>query len=434
MAQNGSNRTTTVAVIVAVLAVGWAIYETKHDNKAAGGFGPPAMGGGPPAGANAGRPGAGSPAANRGASGAGGRSGSGSAVAGGVSGPGGGMPTPVVTAAVRAEELTNQISAVGTARANEAVDITSKTSNIVTRVRFADGQAVRAGDVLVELDSAQARADLAVAQAAVTESTAQFKRSQELLTTQALSKSQFDQLTATKQANEARLAAARARLEDTVIRAPFSGRVGLRRVSVGSLINPGATITSLDDTSVIKLDFSVPENLVASLRTGLAVAAVSNAYPGRKFSGTVASIDSRVDPTSRSVSVRALLPNKDAALRPGMFLTVDLSSAQRTALVIPEEALVPEQSSQFVFVVDGGNAVKREVSIGTRRPGSVEVVAGLKSGERVVVEGTIRVRDGGPVRDSAAGAAGSGATGGGLATAPNNAPAGGVPPVKRSAP
>lgn len=414
MAQTGSNRTTLIAIIVAVLAVGWAIYESKHDGGAAGGFGPPAMGGGPPPGASSGRPA--SAPANRAASGAGGF--------------GGGMPTPVVTAAVQTEQLINQIAAVGTARANEAVDVTSKTSNIVTRVRFADGQFVRARDVLVELDSAQARADLAVAQAAVTESTAQYKRSQELLSTQALSKSQFDQLTATKQANEARLAAARARLEDTVIRAPFSGRVGLRRVSVGSLINPGATITSLDDTSVIKLDFAVPENLVASLRTGLEVSASSNAYPGRKFVGTVASIDSRVDPNSRSVSVRALLPNQDASLRPGMFLTVDLRSERRTAMVIPEEALVPEQSSQFVFVVENGMAVKREVRIGARRPGSVEVLAGLTLGDRVVVEGTIRVRDGGPVRDSAAAADSSK----GVAATPNGAAAAGGLPGRRSAP
>jgi membrane fusion protein (multidrug efflux system) len=311
-------------------------------------------------------------------------------------------PTPVVTAPVRSALLTRELSAVGTAQANEAVTITSKTSNIVSRVRFADGQQVQQGDILVELDSAQARADLAVAQAALTESTSQYRRSKELLNTQAVSKSQYDQLAATMQANEARLAAARARLEDTVIRAPFSGRVGLRKVSVGSLISPGAQITTLDDTSTIKLDFSVPENVVASLRAGLTVKARSNAYPGRVFTGRVSSIDSRIDPTSRSVAVRALVPNSDGALRPGLFMTVELESESRTALVIPEEALVPEKSSQYVFIVRDGVASKREVTIGARQPGSVEVLAGLAAGERVIVEGTIKARDGGPVRDSAA--------------------------------
>ncbi|MCS6946039.1 MAG: efflux RND transporter periplasmic adaptor subunit, partial [Steroidobacteraceae bacterium] len=314
---------------------------------------------------------------------------------------GGGMPIPVVTAPVQIRELTRALTAVGTARANEAVEITAKSTNIVTRILFNDGQRVRAGDVLVELDSAQARADLAAAQAAVTESTSQYQRSRELLTTQALSQSQFEQLEAAKLANEARLAAARARLEDTVIRAPFNGRVGLRRVSVGTLISPGTTITTLDDTSTIKLDFAVPENAVASLRTGLPISARSNAYPGRHFEGTVASIDSRVDPTTRAVAVRVLLPNHDGALRPGMFMTVELQSERRQALVIPEEALVPEATRQYVYVVRDGSAARREVTIGAREPGSVEVLSGLTAGERVVVEGTIRIRDGVAVRDLA---------------------------------
>jgi membrane fusion protein (multidrug efflux system) len=377
MSEPHSNRITTLSLAVAVLCAGWAIYATKHANKPSSGFGPAAAGG-PPA-ALTGRP-------------------------AGNSGGGVNSPTPVVTAAVRSAVLTPALSAVGTAQANEAVNITSKTSNIVSRVRFTDGQSVRQGEILVELDSAQARADLAVAQAVLTESTSQYQRSKELLNTQAVSKSQYDQLVATKQANEARLAAARARLEDTVIRAPFSGRVGLRKVSVGSLISPGALITTLDDTSVIKLDFSVPENVVASLRDGLTVKARSNAYPKRVFTGRVSSVDSRIDPTSRSVAVRALVPNSDGALRPGLFMTVELESESRTALVIPEEALVPEKSSQYVFLVRDGVASKREVTIGVRQPGSVEVLAGLAAGDRVIVEGTIKARDGGPVRDSAAAA------------------------------
>ncbi len=406
MSEPRSNRITTLSLAVAVLCAGWAIYATKHANKPSGGFGPPGAGG-PPAAMSGGGPGATAAAARGGSSGR----------PGAASGQGGGFsaPTPVVTVAVRSAVLTRALSAVGTAQANEAVSITSKTSNIVSRVRFTDGQPVQMGEILVELDSAQARADLAVAQAALTESTSQYQRSKELLNTQAVSKSQFDQLVATKQANEARLAAARARLEDTVIRAPFSGRVGLRKVSVGSLISPGALITTLDDTSIIKLDFSVPENVVASLRAGLTVKARSNAYPGRVFTGRVSSVDSRIDPTSRSVAVRALVPNSDGALRPGLFMTVELESDSRTALVIPEEALVPEKSSQYVFIVRDGVASKREVTIGARQPGSVEVLAGLATGERVIVEGTIKARDGGPVRDSAAAEAATAPPPGGVA-------------------
>jgi membrane fusion protein (multidrug efflux system) len=172
----------------------------------------------------------------------------------------------------------------------------------------------------------------------------------------------------------------------------------LRRVSVGTLISPGSVITTLDDTSVIKLDFAVPENFLAALREGLTVRATAPAFPGRNFAGKVASIDSRVDQATRSVTVRALLANEDGALKPGMFLNVALANDEREALVIPEEALTPEAERQFVFVVDDGKAERREVRIGGRRPGSVEILAGLAAGEQVVIEGTQKVRDGGAVR------------------------------------
>jgi membrane fusion protein (multidrug efflux system) len=185
-----------------------------------------------------------------------------------------------------------------------------------------------------------------------------------------------------------------------VIRAPFDGRVGLRRVSVGTLISPGTVITTLDDTRVIKLDFSVPENALATVREGLTVRASAPAFPGRSFSGRVASIDSRVDVNTRSVMVRALLANEDGALKPGMFLSVALANDERDALVIPEEALTPEAERQYVFVVADGKAERREVRIGGRRPGSVEILAGLNTGEQVIVEGTQKVRDGGAVQAS----------------------------------
>jgi membrane fusion protein (multidrug efflux system) len=298
--------------------------------------------------------------------------------------------------------LAQQLEALGTARANESVDVTAKVSNLVTAVRFRDGERVNRGAVLVQLDSAAARAELAVAQAALTESENQSARSRELLATQLVSRSQFEQIEAGLKANQARVAAARSRLDDTVIRAPFSGRVGLRRVSVGSLVNPGAVITTLDDTSQIKLDFAVPENFLASLRAGLRVTARSPAYPDRSFEGEVASVDSRVDESTRSVTVRAMLPNDAGLLKPGMFLNVRLAKEERDAITVPEEALVPDADKQFVFVVAAGKAEKREVRIGRRAPGSVEIAAGLASGERVVVEGTQNVRDGAPVRDIAA--------------------------------
>jgi len=346
---------TPVAVVVAIISLGWAIYSSQHKPDAGSGAGPGA--------------------ASRSSA-----------------------PALVSTIGVRSERISQKLEALGNARANESVDISSKTSNVVTAVRFRDGERVKRGQLLVELDDAQTRADAAAAEAAVAESERLYNRSRELMSTGALSKAQFDQLEATLKANRARLAAAEARLADTVIRAPFSGRVGLRRVSVGTLISPGDVITTLDDTSVIKLDFSVPENFLATLREGLAVRATAPAFPGRSFSGKVSSIDSRIDMNTRSVTVRALLANEDGALRPGMFLNVSLANDEREALVIPEEALTPEAEKQFVYVVADGKAALREVRIGQRRPGSVEIVSGLSEGEQVIVEGTQKVRNGAPVR------------------------------------
>ena len=351
------NLATPISIAIAVVCAGWAIYATQHQPTSA---------------------------------------------AAGPSGAAGGArasSAPQVTlASVRNERVSQKLEALGNARANESVDVSSKTSNVVMAIRFRDGERVQRGQVLVQLDDAQTRADVAAAQATLTDSESQFNRSRELMQTQALSKSSYDQLEATLKANRARLQSAQARLEDTVIRAPFSGRVGLRRVSVGTLISPGDVITTLDDTSVIKLDFSVPENFLSSLREGLSVRATAPAYPGRSFTGKVASIDSRVDMTTRSVIVRALLANDDGALKPGMFLNVSLANDERESLVIPEEALTPEAEKQYVYVVVDGRASRREVRIGGRRPGTVEVLSGLKAGERVIVEGTQKVRDGAAVR------------------------------------
>jgi membrane fusion protein (multidrug efflux system) len=307
------------------------------------------------------------------------------------------MPLAVVVVPVREARLTLEAEALGTARANESVDVTAKVSNLVTAVRFAEGQQVRRGQVLVELDGREARAELAIAEAALSESRSQFNRSRELYTTHVLSEAQLEQIEATLKANEARVAFARSRLSDTVISAPFAGRMGLRRVSVGSLINPGMVITTLDDTSTIKLDFTIPETLLSSVETGLGIVARSVAWPGEEFAGKVASIDSRVDPTTRSVTVRALLPNDRGMLKPGMFLTVLLTRGASNALLVPEQSLVPEQGNVFVFVVRDNRVEKRQVRTGERRVGEVQIVAGLAVGEQVVTEGTQKLRDGAPV-------------------------------------
>ena len=300
----------------------------------------------------------------------------------------------VVTAPVVRKPLGVEIEAVGTAQANESVDVTSKTSNTVTAIRFDEGDLVRRGAILVELDAAAARAALDEAEAALAESENNYKRSRDLYTSRALSESQLDQIEAMLKANRARVAAARAQVADTIIRASFDGRTGFRRVSVGSLVSPGTVITTLDDTSVIKLDFTVPETYLYLLERGLPVSAIASGLPGRRFSGEVTNLDSRIDPVTRSIRVRAEIPNKDGALRPGMFMTVTLQGQVAPTLIVEEAAIVPEQGRTFVFVVRDDAVERREVKLGKRRPGEVEIREGLAEHERVVVEGTQKVRDG----------------------------------------
>ncbi len=337
--------------------------------------------------------------------------GGGSDVAGGPAATGGAKPgagakapVPVVTVSVTARETSDSVEALGTARAAEAVDLTPKTANLVTAIRFREGTRVARGAVLVELDSAQVRAELAAAEAALSESRSQFSRSRELATARVLSAAQLEQIEATLKANEARVAAARARLEDTIIRAPFAGRTGLRRVSQGALVTPGMVITTLDDTSTLRLDFTLPEALLGVVRAGLAVEASSIAWPGRIFRAKVESVDSRVDPVTRSFTARARLPNADDALKPGMLLSLHLSGPSAAGVVIPEQALVPEQGELYVFVVNGGKVEKRRITLRSRLPGEVVVGSGLVAGEKIVTEGTLRLRPGSSIRETQAAA------------------------------
>jgi membrane fusion protein, multidrug efflux system len=194
---------------------------------------------------------------------------------------------------------------------------------------------------------------------------------------------------------EAQIEAIKARIADRTIRAPFSGLVGLRDISVGALVAPGDLITTLDDLSVIKLDFTVPATYLRVLRPGLPVVAKASAFANEPFSGELRSVGTQVDPVSRSVVARALVPNPDGVLRPGLLMTVELFKNPRQALVIPEGALIPRGRSNAVLVVDdGGTAVRREVTIGTRRPGEVEILSGLGEGEHVITHGTMSVRHG----------------------------------------
>jgi membrane fusion protein (multidrug efflux system) len=314
--------------------------------------------------------------------------------------PGSGAPKPiqVVVATTTTKPWSDVIEALGTARANESLTLSAKVTETVARVHFSDGDRVEAGQVLVSLTGRAEVAQLEEARAALKEATQQFGRQNGLVEQGTVPRSQLDAQIAVRDSARARMEAIRARLADRVITAPFAGVLGFRQVSEGTLVTPGTPIATLDDITVIKLDFSVPETLLGSLAVGQPIEARSAAFSDRVFDGTVSSIDSRVDPISRAVTVRARMPNEDARLRPGMLLSVSLSTAPRDAVVIPEIAVAALGARQFVYVVGDDQVAKQVVvRLGARRAGEVEVTEGLSVGQRVVTDGLVKMRDGAKV-------------------------------------
>jgi membrane fusion protein (multidrug efflux system) len=309
----------------------------------------------------------------------------------------------VTTTVVAAKPWSDAIEALGTVHANESVLVTAKVTETVVRVNFEDGDLVEAGDVLVDLSGQAETAGLAEASASYREAQVQYQRLQQLTAQKLIPASQLDAQRGAMETARARFDVVRARLSDRVITAPFSGVLGFRQVSPGTLVTPGTTIASLDDIATVKLDFAVPEAFLAALAPGQAVSARSTAFPDHEFTGIVATIASRVDPVTRAVTVRAEIPNPDRRLRPGMLLTLRVFRPERQALVIPEIAVIQVAQAAHVFRVKDDATVEQViVTLGQRRSGEVEVTGGLAAGDRIVVDGTVKLRPGAAVRDTGA--------------------------------
>jgi membrane fusion protein (multidrug efflux system) len=306
--------------------------------------------------------------------------------------------TLVALAHAEEREIVESVEAIGTARANESVTITAKVTETVRGVRFEDGDYVEAGAVLVELTDAEETALLAEARAALDDAERQLARLDGLVAQGSAPVSQRDEADARAKGARARLRAVEARLGDRLIRAPFAGILGFRQVSPGTLVTPNMAITTIDDISRIKLVFEIPETYLSAIRPGLDIDATAAAWPDETFRGTVATVDSRVDPATRAITVRGHLDNPERLLRPGMLLTVDLVTSRDRVVVIPESALLQSRDERFVYTVADGRARRVDVEIGRRRPGIVEIVSGLEPGTPVITEGVDRVRADAPVR------------------------------------
>lgn len=294
-------------------------------------------------------------------------------------------------------EIEDRIEALGSTSSWESIEIRPTVTDIISGILFADGQVVAAGDLLVTLVQEEERAKLSEASSFLAEQEREVRRIESLVARKSLPANQLDERRTLLDVARARVAAARAAIDDRNIRAPFSGVLGLRGASAGALATPQTVITTLDDIASLRLDFPVPSMLLGSLRNGQAVSATTPALPGRGFSGSVIGIDSRVNPVDRSVMVRARIDNRDLALKPGMLMNVLVQSTRRSALVIPEESVIHYQREHYVLRVNeaDGNRVERiDVEVGLRSPGFVEITKGLSAGDTVITEGITSVRPG----------------------------------------
>lgn len=310
-------------------------------------------------------------------------------------------PENVFAQPVEAIEFSNRIEALGTLDANERVELRANVSDRVTGVFFEDGERVKAGDTLVSLIQTEQAARVAGAVAMLKEARAVVERMEPLVSDGAVAMVTYESAKRDVAVAEAELTALRIQQKERVLVAPFDGLLGFRRVSKGGYLTPSVVVTTLVDDSVMKLDFEVPSTRVAQLRPGIAVEALTDDFPGEAFSGEITSIDNMIDPVTRAVTVRAIIPNDNLLLRAGTFMNVIVNAAPSEGLAIPEEAIQPRGPKNFVFLVvdEAGRKIARrqEIEIGRRQGNQVEVIAGLNAGDMVITEGVIRIREGAEV-------------------------------------
>ena len=310
----------------------------------------------------------------------------------------GGQPVGVYVSVVKQSEVADQLEALGSLRGNESVSLAATVTELVTQVNFTDGQRVKKGDLLVQLDSAEELALKAEEQARVERAQQQVTRFTPLAGRGAASEAALDDARSELRTAQARLKALDARLAQRQVIAPFDGVMGLRNISVGALTQPGVAMANIDDDAIMRLDFSVPEVFLGSVSTGNKIIATTSAFPDQTYAGVVESIDSRVDPVTRSIIVRARIPNDGYSLKPGLLMRVALEHNPRPALVVQEEAIIPNGNKTFVFVAvpaqSGYTAQRREINLGLRQQGEVEILSGLQAGELVITHGILKIADG----------------------------------------
>lgn len=303
---------------------------------------------------------------------------------------------PVTAAKVEARPLRVTLDAVGSLRANESVVLRPEVAGRITEIAFTEGQPVKVGDKLFQIDDRVVSAELKQAEANLQLARLDFERFRKLSGTGAATKQRYDQAQANLGVMEANAQLARTKLEYSTIRAPFDGVVGLRNVSVGELVAVGQELANFVSYDPMKVDFTIPETQASQLAVGQQIEVKLEALPNETFTGNVFALDSQLDDAGRAVALRATIPNPDGKLRPGYFARISLTVAEKeSALIVPEDAVVPQGDAKLVFIIKkDGSTEAVPVQLGQRLKGEVEVVSGLKEGQQVITSGHMKLRPG----------------------------------------
>jgi membrane fusion protein (multidrug efflux system) len=306
-----------------------------------------------------------------------------------------GAPTTVEATKVAVMAMPQSITAVGSLRSDESITVRPEVAGRISAILFKEGQQVGKGMMLVRLDPAINQAEVQQARANLKLAQTKYDRAVELSQRNFISGQAKDEAENNLRVAQAALSLVEARLAKTEIRAPFAGVIGLRVVSVGDYLKEGADIVNLESIDPLKVDFRVPEMYLSQVQQGQTLTVTLDALPGKKFEGKVFAVNPLVDAAGRAVVIRAIVRNTDTSLRPGMFARVNLiTRAEKEALVIPEQAIVPQGEEQYVFRVVDGKVARVRVEIGQRREAKVEILKGLAANDVVVTAGQLKLRDG----------------------------------------
>lgn len=307
---------------------------------------------------------------------------------------------PAVTlASVQETQLSQRLYATGTLEARRSTKIRTQVAGRIMETKLQDGAYVETGDLLVQLDDREVRARLLQAQVTLREAQRQLERYQRLQVSQSISQDQLDAQQAAVDTAEAQMLAMQAELERYRILAPFSGHLGEQELTTGMLLDAGQTLTTLDDLSRMRIDFSLAEKHLSLLAQGQAITAQVAAWPDQDFQGELVSLGTRIDPVTRNLPVRGLLENPEGKLRPGMLASLTLYSDPRTALMVPARSLTYSAQEKAVFMLDSeGKVTRKVVEIGSTHAEQIEITQGLQAGDRVIDQGVVKLREGMQVR------------------------------------